>query len=105
VRIQLLGDLKPIFESQGLPMPDIGVVGNEEERRSNLSSTTAAPNTELTDQAPTGSVPQGNPLGATSGPSLKPDMIDTLADPTPCSLIITISRDYRMEVRKGIVYR
>jgi hypothetical protein len=31
-------------------------------------------------------------------------MIDTLAHPTPCSLIITISGDYRMEVKKGIVY-
>jgi hypothetical protein len=36
VRIQLLGDLRPIFESQGLPVSDIGVVGNEEERRSSF---------------------------------------------------------------------
>jgi hypothetical protein len=27
VRIQLLGDLRPIFESQGLPVTDIGAVG------------------------------------------------------------------------------
>jgi hypothetical protein len=104
VRIQLLGDLRPIFESQGLPVPDIGAVGNEEERRSSLASTAAAPNTELVDQAPAGSVPQENPLVATSGPSLEPDTIDTLAHPTPCSLIITISGDYRMEARKGIIY-
>jgi hypothetical protein len=39
-----------------------------------------------------------------SGPSLEPDMIDTLSHPTPCNLIITISGDYRIEVRKGIVY-
>jgi hypothetical protein len=39
-----------------------------------------------------------------SGPSLKPDTIDTLAHPTPCNLIITISGDYRMEVGKCIVY-
>jgi hypothetical protein len=45
VRIQLLGDLRPIFESQGLPVPDIGAVGNEEERRSSLTSTAVAPNT------------------------------------------------------------
>jgi hypothetical protein len=94
----------PIFESQGLPMPDIGAVGNEEERRSSLASTSAAPNTELADQAPSGSVPQENPLGATSGPSIEPDTIYTLAHPTPCKLIITILGDYRMEVRKGIVY-
>jgi hypothetical protein len=49
VRIQLLGDLRPIFESQGLPVPDIGVAGNEEERRSSLASTVVAPNTELAD--------------------------------------------------------
>jgi hypothetical protein len=49
VRIQLLGDLRSIFTSQGLPVPDIGAVGNEEERRSSLASTAAAPNTELAD--------------------------------------------------------
>jgi hypothetical protein len=104
VRIQLLGDLRPIFESQGLPMSDIGAVGNGEERRSSLASTAAAPNTKLADQASVWNVPQENPLGAMSGPSLEPDTIDTLAHPTPCSLIITISGDYRMEVGKGIVY-
>jgi hypothetical protein len=41
---------------------------------------------------------------AMSGPSLEPDTIDTLAHPTPCSLIISIFGDYRMEVGKGIVY-
>jgi hypothetical protein len=30
-------------------MPDIGVVGNEEEHRSSLASTAVAPNTELAD--------------------------------------------------------
>jgi hypothetical protein len=105
VRIQLLGDLRPIFESQGLPVPDIGTVGNEEERRSSLASTAATPNTELADQASTESGrPQENLLVATSGPSLEPDMIDTLAHPTPCNLIITIFGGCRMEVRKGIVY-
>jgi hypothetical protein len=77
---------------------------NEEERRSSLTSTTTTPNIELADQAPAGSVPQKNPLRATSGPSLEPDMINILTHPTPCSLIITISGDYRMEVRKCIVY-
>jgi hypothetical protein len=104
VRIQLLGDLRPIFESQGLPVFDIGAVGNEEERKSSLASTATAPNIELADQAPTESVPQENPLVATSGPSLEPNTIDNLAHPTPCSLIITISRDYQMEVWKGIIY-
>jgi hypothetical protein len=86
--------LEAHFESQGLPVPDIGAVGNEEKRRSSLASTAAAPNTELVDQVPTGSVPQEKPLVAMSGPSLEPDTIDTLAHPTSCSLIITISEDY-----------
>jgi hypothetical protein len=43
-------------------------------------------------------------MGTMSGPSLEPDMIDTMAHSTPCNLIITISGDYRMEVGKGIVY-
>jgi hypothetical protein len=63
-----------------------------------------APNTELADQVSTGSVPQENPLGPTFGPSLESNTIDTLAHPTPCNLIITISGDHRMEVGKGIVY-
>jgi hypothetical protein len=105
VRIQLLGDLRPIFESQGLPVPNIGVIGNEVECWSGLASIVAAPNTELADQAPVGSGrPQENPLVATFGPSLEPNTIDTPAQPTPCRLIITISRGYRMEVGKGIVY-
>jgi hypothetical protein len=86
-------------------VPDIGAVGNEEERRSSLASIAVAPNTELADQASVGSGrPQEIPLVATSGPSLEPDTIDTLTHPTPCSLIITISGGYRMEVGKGIVY-
>jgi hypothetical protein len=55
VRIQLLGDFRSIFESQGLPVPDIGAVGNKKEHRSSLASTVAAPNTDLADQASAGS--------------------------------------------------
>jgi hypothetical protein len=91
VRIRLLGDLRPIFESQGLLVPAIGAVGNEEERRSSLASTVATPNTELAHQAPARSVPQEYPLVAMSRPSLELDTIDTLAHPTPCGLVITIS--------------
>jgi hypothetical protein len=38
-------------------VPDIGVVGNEEERRSSLASTAAATNTEHANQTPAWSVP------------------------------------------------
>jgi hypothetical protein len=57
VRIQLLGDFRPIFESQGLPMPNIGAVGNQEERRSSLAYIAVAPNIELADLVPAGCVP------------------------------------------------
>jgi hypothetical protein len=57
VRIQLLGDFRPIFESQGLPMPNIGAVGNQEEHRSSLAYIAVAPNIELADLVPAGCVP------------------------------------------------
>jgi hypothetical protein len=70
-----------------------------------LASTAMTPNTELANQTLAGSGrPQENMLVATSGPSLEPDTIDTLAHPTPYNLIITILGGYRMEVGKGIVY-
>jgi hypothetical protein len=36
---ELLGDLKPILEAEGIQFPDIARVTSEEERRSNLAST------------------------------------------------------------------
>jgi hypothetical protein len=55
LRRELLIDLNPILESQGIQFPDIAGVMSEEECRSSLSSTAAAPNTmEPTDQVPVG---------------------------------------------------
>jgi hypothetical protein len=39
LRRELLGDLKPILEVQGIQFPDIDGVMSEEEHRSNLAST------------------------------------------------------------------
>jgi hypothetical protein len=36
---ELLGDLKPILEAEGIQFPDIARVMSEEERRSSLAST------------------------------------------------------------------
>jgi hypothetical protein len=45
LRRKLLGDLKPILESQGIQFSDIAGVMSEEEHRSSLASTMVAPNT------------------------------------------------------------
>jgi hypothetical protein len=37
-------------------------------------------------------------------PSIEPDTIDNLAQPTTFSLILFIGRSFRMEVRRGLVY-
>jgi hypothetical protein len=73
---------------------------SEEECRSSLTSTAAAPmNTEPADQVPQ----SGRPHEPTQH-SLEPDMIDNLAHPTTCSLVVVIGGNYQMEVRKGLVY-
>jgi hypothetical protein len=53
--MELLGDLNPILESQGTQFPDIAGIMSEEERRSSIASTMAAPITiEPTNQVPAG---------------------------------------------------
>jgi hypothetical protein len=53
--MELLGDLNPILESQGTQFPDIAGITSEEERRSSIASTMAAPITiEPTNQVPAG---------------------------------------------------
>jgi hypothetical protein len=55
LRRELPRDLKLILESQGIQFTDIAGVMSEEERRSNLASTTATPiTTESADQVPAG---------------------------------------------------
>jgi hypothetical protein len=92
--------LKPILESQGIQFPDIAGMMSEEECRSSLTSTTATPmNIEPADQVPE----SGRPHEPTQH-SLEPDMIDNLAHLTTCSIVVVIRRNYRLEVRKGLVY-
>jgi hypothetical protein len=51
LRRELIGDLKPIFESQGIQFSDIPGMMNEEECRSSFTSTSTTPiNTEVADQ-------------------------------------------------------
>jgi hypothetical protein len=37
-------------------------------------------------------------------PSIKPDTIDNLAQPTACSLILLVGGSFQMEVGRGLVY-
>jgi hypothetical protein len=37
-------------------------------------------------------------------PSIEPDTIDNLAQPTACSLILLVGGSFRMEVGRGLVY-
>jgi hypothetical protein len=92
---ELLRDLKPILEDQGIQFLDITGVMREEERRSSLASTAG------------GGWPQGEPPVAVSPQlhsSMEPDIIDNLAQPTACNLVLMIRGSFRLEVRKGLVY-
>jgi hypothetical protein len=78
---EVLGDLRRILEASGIQFPDIGGVMSDEEHRSILAST-----------------------AATGGPSIEPDMIYNLAQPTTCSLILLVGGSFRMEVGRWVVY-
>jgi hypothetical protein len=82
LRREVLGDLRPILEALGIQFPDIGGVISDEERRSSSGLV------EDHDQ----------PL-----PSIEPDTIDNLAQPTAYNFILLV-RSFRMEVERGLVY-
>jgi hypothetical protein len=76
LRREVLGDLRPILEAQGIQFPDICVVMSDEEHRSSFASTVAAGRPQGEHQAPASVLVEGHeqPL-----PSIEPDMIDNLA--------------------------
>jgi hypothetical protein len=84
---ELLGDLKPILEAQGIQFPDIVGVMSEEECMSSLASTAGGgrPQGEL--QVPTSESIEGHkqPLS-----SLELNTIDNLTQSTACNLIVMI---------------
>jgi hypothetical protein len=86
---------------------------SEEERRNNFASTAVAPMTTGPIDPVTGSgQPQGLEVTTSepvevhepTQPSLEADTIDNLPHPTTSSLILMVGGNYRMEVRKGVVY-
>jgi hypothetical protein len=74
---------------------------SEEERRSSIASTAMGgrPQGEL-------QVPASRPIEGHKQPlpSLELDMIDSLAQPTACNLILLVRGGFQMEVRRGLVH-
>jgi hypothetical protein len=72
---------------------------SDEECRSSLASTAVGgrPQGEL--QVPASELVEGQPL-----PSIEPDMIDNLAQPTACNLILLVRGSFRMKVGRWLVY-
>jgi hypothetical protein len=101
LRRELLGDLRPVLEAQEIQFPDIGGVMSDEERRSSFASIACGgwPQGEL--QVPASGLIEGHEQPP---PSIESDMIDNLAQPTTCNIILLIGGSFRMEVRRGLVY-
>jgi hypothetical protein len=101
LRREVVGDLRPILVAQGMQFLDIGGVMSYEERRSSFASTTVGGRSHGEHQVPASRLIEGHeqPL-----PSIEPDTIDNLAQPTTCNLILLIRGSFRMEVRRWLVY-
>jgi hypothetical protein len=80
------------LETSGIQFPNIGAAMSDEERWSSLTSTTAG-----------GGRPHENLQAPVSGPSIEPNTIDNLAQPTTCNLMLLVE-SYRMEVERRLVY-
>jgi hypothetical protein len=101
MRRELLGYLKPLLEAQGIQFPDIGGVMSEEEHRNSLASTAGGgrPLGELQVPASGSMECHEHPL-----PSLEPNMIDNLAQPIACNLMLLVIASFRKEIERGLVY-
>jgi hypothetical protein len=88
LRREVLGDLRPILEDQWIQFPNIGGVMSDNERRSSFASIARS----------------RWPQGEQPPPSIEADMIDNLAQPTACNLILLVGGSIQMEVRRGLVY-
>jgi hypothetical protein len=95
VKMEMFGELKTIFESQGLPFPDLPGSTMSEERSDRVASTAAGAS-------------QGRGTERAIVPtSVEPDTIDGLARPTRCSLLVQlqlVGDSSRLEVGKRLVY-
>jgi hypothetical protein len=90
---EVLGDLRPILEASGIQFPNIGTIMSDEECRRSLASTAAG-----------GEQPHEDLQAPVSGPSIEPDMIHNLAQPTTCNPMLLVGGSFRLEVRRGLLY-
>jgi hypothetical protein len=81
MRKEVLWDERPILEASGIQFFDICGAMSNEEHKSSLASTTAG-----------------------GGPSIEPDMIDNLSQPTACNLILLVGEIIWIKVMRGLVY-
>ena len=93
LRREVLGDLRPKLEPSDIQFPNIDAFMSDEEHRSSLASTAAE-----------GGRPHEDLQAPASRPSIEPDTIDNLAQPTTCSLMLLVGGSFRMEVGRGLVY-
>jgi hypothetical protein len=75
--------MRPILDASGIQFPNIDAVMSDEERRSSLASTAAG-----------GGRPHEDLETPASGPSIEPDTIDNLAQPTACSLMLLVGGSF-----------
>jgi hypothetical protein len=101
MRREVLGDLSTILEAKEIQFLDIGGVMSDEERRSSFASTAVDGQPQVEHQVPVSRLVERHeqPL-----PSIEPDMIDNLAEPKTCNIILLVGGSFRMEVRRGLVY-
>jgi hypothetical protein len=101
MRREVLGDLSTILEAKEIQFLDIGGVMSDEERRSSFASTAVDGQPQVEHQVPVSRLVERHeqPL-----PSIEPDMIDNLAEPKTCNVILLVGGSFRMEVRRGLVY-
>jgi hypothetical protein len=74
---------------------------SDEEHRSSFASTATGERPQGEYQVPASRLVEGHeqPL-----PSIEPDAIDNLAQPTSCNLILLVGGSFRMEVERWLVY-
>jgi hypothetical protein len=83
LRREVSEDLRPILEASGIQFPNIDAVMSDEERRSSLASTGAG-----------GGRPHEDLQALVSGPSIKSNTIDNLAQPTAYNLMLLVGGSF-----------
>jgi hypothetical protein len=89
---EVLGDLRPILEAQGIQFPDNAGVMSDEERMTSLASIAWGGRSHGDLQVPV------------SEPSIELDTINNLAQLTACSLTLLVGASFRMQVGRSLVY-